>query len=82
MPLIAYLCENKHISKKLVRQAKDAPISLVCDLCGYVMKKQLSSPSSLSKVVIDNGIQARSVEIIPNIIELNKERSEKDYREK
>jgi len=46
------------------------------------MKKMLSAPTSLSKVTVDNGFQAKAVEIIPNIIELNEERSSKDYREK
>ena len=41
----------------------------------------LSAPSSVSKVIVDNGFQARAVEVNPDIIEINKERSEKDYRE-
>jgi hypothetical protein len=80
MPLIAYGCENSHVSKKFVRQAKDAPAFLICATCKSNMKKLLSSPSSISKITIDNGVQARSVEIIPNIVELNEERSSRTYR--
>jgi len=64
-----------------MRQAKDAPASFPCTSCNSSeMKKQLSSPSSSSKIVVDNGVQARAVEITPDIIEINKARSEKDYR--
>lgn len=40
----------------------------------------LSSPSSMSKIVVDNGVQARAVEIVPNIVELNQERASKNYK--
>jgi hypothetical protein len=82
MPLINYLCECKKTVSKFFRQAKDAPAFFTCPDCKKdTLKKQLSSPSSLSKIVVDNGVQARAVEIIPNIVELNEERSNKDYRE-
>lgn len=82
MPLIAYACKCGHSSKKFVRQAKEALASFLCPECKTDdMKKQLSSPSSSSKITVDNGVQARAVEITPNIIEINKARSEKDYRE-
>ena len=82
MPLIAYACKCGNIEKKFVRQAKDAPASFVCPICNENdMKKQLSSPSSSSKITVDNGVQVRAVEITPDIIEINKARSEKDYRE-
>jgi len=83
MPLIYYLCECKKSLSKFFRQAKDAPAFFTCPNCNKeTLKKQLSSPSSLSKITIDNGIQARAVEIIPNIVELNEEKSRKNYREK
>ncbi len=81
MPLILYSCECNHTEKKYHRQVKDAPASIVCINCNKDMKKSLSSPSSSSKIVVDNGIQARAVEITPNIIEINEERSQKNYRE-
>lgn len=82
MPLIAYKCDCGHIISKFERQAKNAPAFLTCPFCKTeTLKKQLSSPSSGSKIVVDNGVQARAVEIVPDIIEINKARSEKDYRE-
>jgi len=80
MPIINYTCECKNSVGKFFRQAKDSPAAVLCDKCGKDMKKTLSIPSSSSKIVVDDGLQARAVEIVPNIIELNKERSEKDYR--
>jgi hypothetical protein len=81
MPIFAYSCEEKHLVKKFYRSAKDAPTCLICDECKKEMKKMLSAPSSGSKIVVDNGFQARAVEITPNIIEINQERANKNYRE-
>lgn len=82
MPLIVYACKCGNIEKKFMRQAKDALASFPCSKCNQdQLKKQLSSPSSSSKITVDNGVQARAVEITPDIIEINKARSEKDYRE-
>jgi hypothetical protein len=81
MPLIAFLCKKEHSKKKYYRQVKDIPASIICDECGESMKKCLSSPTNSSKITVDNGVQARAVEIIPDIVEINKARSEKDYRE-
>lgn len=81
MPLIAFACECNHIEKKFYRKATEAPSFLVCAKCEKHMKKLLSSPSSSSKITVDNGVQARAVEITPDIVEINKERSEKNYRE-
>lgn len=81
MPLIAYGCNCGHSLKKYTRQAKDAPASILCPKCNTDMKKLLSAPSSSSKITVDNGIQARAIEIMPDIIEINEARSKKDYRE-
>jgi precorrin-4 methylase len=80
MPIIAYICECNNIVKKFYRLAKDSPIVFTCDKCKKDMKKMLSSPSSVSKIVVDNGVQARAVEIVPNIVELNQERASKNYK--
>lgn len=83
MPLIYYKCGNDHTTSKFYRQVKEAPASLPCVKpdCDRDLKRQLRAPSSTSKVVVDNGFQARAVEINPEIIEINEKRSEKDYRE-
>lgn len=81
MPIIAYSCECNTIQKKFFRQVRDVPAFLVCPTCNKQAKKMLSSPSSSSKIIIDNGHQAKAVEVAPDIIEINKARSEKNYRE-
>jgi hypothetical protein len=81
MPIIAYSCGDSHIIKKFFRSASNAPTSFVCEKCGANMKKLLSSPYSQSKLLVDNGIQARAVEINLDVIEANQERAKKDYRE-
>lgn len=82
MPIIAYGCHNRHMHstvKKFYRSAAEAPTSILCEECGESMGRQLSAPSSESKVIVDNGFQARAVEVNPEIIAINKERSNKDY---
>jgi hypothetical protein len=81
MPIIAYSCECGTIMKKFYRMAKSAPSCFSCNKCDKIAKKILSAPSSSSIIVVDNGIQAKSVEVNMEIIESNKERSEKNYRE-
>lgn len=81
MPIIAYSCGENHIIKRFVRDAANAAAPEACDACGKPMKKLLSAPTSTSKIVVDNGYQARAVEVNPDIVEINKARSEKDYRE-
>jgi len=81
MPLIAYQCECKNSKTKYYRQVKDVPAFIICDKCEKQMKKLLSSPTNSSKITVDNGLQARAVEIIPDIVEINQKRSDKNYRE-
>ena len=81
MPMVNYACENGHTDKKMFRKASDIPTFIDCSHCDKKMRKQLSAPSSSSKISVDNGVQARRVEISPDIIEVNEERSKKNYRE-
>lgn len=82
MPLLVYACASGHSQKKLVRQVKDAPASLPCVKldCDSPATRRLTAPSQSSKITVDNGHQARAIEILPNIVEINEERSAKDYR--
>jgi len=79
MPMIVYTCENKHSVSKFFRSAKDAPSESTCAKCDRTALKKLSGPNYVSKVTIDNGVMARSVEIIPSILEINQAKSEKDF---
>jgi hypothetical protein len=66
---------------KFYRQIASAPGGLICE-CGGEYKKQLSAPTNSSKIVLDNGVQAKAVEVDLNIIESNIENSTRDFREK
>lgn len=79
MPLITYKCECGNTENKFIRKPKEAPITLSCNKCGKESKKMLSAPSSGSKIVIDTPGMARRIEVVPDIIELNKQRTDKDY---
>ncbi len=81
MPLFYYLCSCSAGSTKFYRKASEAPKIVSCVACGKEQRKQLSAPNSLSTILIDNGVQARSVEVNPNIIEINEERSSRDFSE-
>jgi len=62
MPLIRYSCECGKFKSKFHRVGTSAPALLLCE-CGKDMKKTLSGPSSNSLIAIDNGVQARRVEV-------------------
>lgn len=81
MPLFYYKCSNCECSeKRFIRKVADAPPSFDCK-CGEKLTKQLSGPSSASKISVDNGVQARAVEILEDITIINEERSRKDDRQ-
>jgi len=81
MPVIIYQCSNGHVLKNLVRSVKNIPASLECKTCKEPMKRSLSAPSSTNVIVIDNGLQAKAVEINPNIVEMRDEKANKNLRE-
>jgi hypothetical protein len=81
MPLIAYACTCGEIAKKYLKSAKDAASSIICAKCGLEAKKAFGTTSSSYKVTIDNGVMARKVEIDPDIMEINDERSSREYSE-
>lgn len=80
MPLINYVCSCEKSLKKYFKSAKDATPTVKCE-CGLEAKKSFGATSSSHKITIDNGIMARRVEVDPNIMEINDERSAKDYSE-
>jgi hypothetical protein len=61
--------------------AKDAPSETSCPTCDKITKKQLSAANFESKLIVDTGSMARQLEVNPDIIEINQERSKKNYRE-
>ena len=80
MPLISYLCECGLSVSKFFRQPIEAKLTLKCIGCGKESKKQLSAPNSKSIVVVDNGVQARKVEVDLEIVKDIEARSTKDFK--
>jgi hypothetical protein len=81
MPMIHYICNACGFHLKQILRRPPYPSTLICEKCNGSMTKELSAPSQSSKISVDNGVQARRVEISPDIIETNKARSEKNYHE-
>jgi putative FmdB family regulatory protein len=81
MPMIHYICHQCGFNFKKLFRRSPFPSTLICEKCNGSMTKELSAPSQSSKISVDNGVQARRVEISPDIIETNEARSNKNYRE-
>lgn len=81
MPLISYSCSCGEITKKYVKVAKEAATLLICPKCGLEAKKIFGNTSSSYKVTIDLPGMARAVHVDPEIMEINDERSARDYSE-
>lgn len=81
MPLINYKCGCAEIQKKYFKSVKDAPSTVQCMFCNTEGRKVFGTTSSSHKITIDNGLMAKSVEVDPEIMEINDERSSRDYSE-
>lgn len=65
---------NNGITKHFVK-VKDIPPFLDCGACGTgKLERQLGAPSSKSTQVIDNGVQARRVEVMNDVVEKERNR--------
>jgi hypothetical protein len=80
MPLINYSCSCGEVLKKYVKSAKESLPTVKCK-CGLDARKAFGALSSSHKIVIDNGLMARAVEVDPDINEINDDRSARDYTE-
>lgn len=85
MPLIRFLCsacdheENKMVAPKEIKDLKNKQ---PCPKCGAVdsFVRQLGSPNSSIKMTMDNGIQARAVEVPKDIVEQIEDRNKRGRR--
>lgn len=83
MPMINYKCQAPDcgaffsVLVKTSNQTSTVPSAHACKVCGSMSKRQLSSPSSSVKITLGRETQARQVEIYPDVVELNHERSKK-----
>jgi hypothetical protein len=81
MPLISYSCSCGWSISKYVKSAKDAAGLIDCVKCELKAKRGFGNVSSGHKIVIDNGIMGRAIEISLDIQEVNDERARRDYSE-
>ena len=76
MPRIPYSCsECSKTKKKFYKTSKEIENKLECE-CGGELIRQLSSPSQKSTIVMDNGLQAKAIEINRDIVEIIEDREE------
>lgn len=78
MPMIKFECNNPECKNSITKHfvnAKDIPPFLDCGGCGTgKLERQIGAPSSKSTQVIDNGIQARRVEVMNDVVEKERNR--------
>lgn len=78
--LVEFICNNcDNKITKLFRKAKDIPPFLDCGNCSVgKLERSLSSPSTTSTQVIDNGLYARAVEVASHVVEKVEKKVEND----
>ena len=82
MPRIPYICSTcQKTKKKFYKSSKNIAKQIECE-CGGELLRQLSSPSSKSTMVVDNGVQAKAVELDRNIVEIIEDREEASLKQR
>jgi len=80
MPRIPYVCDECSTTrKKFYTATKKIENSIKCE-CGGDMARKLSFPSQKSKIIVDNGVQARAVELDRDIVEIIEDRESSQFR--
>lgn len=78
MPMITFKCNNPDCDNaitKVFQKIKDIPPFLDCGACGTgKLERQLGAPSSKSTQIVDNGAQARQVEVMNDVVDKERER--------
>lgn len=82
MPRVLYFCSKCNVSdKKNYRLSKDILNKIQCE-CGGELVRQLSSPTQRSKMVIDNGVQSKAVELDREIVEIIEDREKSELKKR
>jgi hypothetical protein len=80
MPRIAYSCKKCSVTKKkFYKNSKDIDNKIGCE-CGGELIRQLSSPSQRSKIIVDNGVQAKETELDRDIVDIIEDREESQLK--
>lgn len=82
MPRVLYFCSKCNANdKKFYRSSKDILNKIQC-ACGGELARQLSSPTQRSKITVDNGVQAKAVELDREIVEIIEDREKADLKKR
>ena len=83
MPRIKYSCPDCNAEKKkFYKTSGDIKKTIECEKCGGLLKRQLSSPTQNSKMIVDNGVQAKETELNRDIIEIIEDREKADLKKR
>lgn len=78
MPMITFKCNNPDCDNQITKffsKMKDVSPFLDCGECGTgKLERQLGAPTSKSTQIIDNGVQARKVEVMNEVVEKERDR--------
>lgn len=82
MPMIVFDCKCGNVKKKFFSNSKKITDNVECDKCKGKMVRQLSPPSQRSKMVVDNGVQAKAVELDREIVDIIEDREKADLKKR
>lgn len=82
MPRIVYKCKCGYEKKKFFSTAKKIPSTIECEQCGEIVVRTLSGPTQRSKMVVDNGVQAKATELDREIVEIIEDREKADLKKR
>lgn len=82
MPRINYKCQCGNEKKKFFSTAKKIKNNIECEECGEEMERTLSGPTQRSKMVVDNGVQAKATELDREIVEIIEDREKTDLKKR
>lgn len=82
MPIVKYKCECGYEKKKFFSSAIKITKTIKCDKCEERMKRLLSGPTQRSKMIVDNGVQARETELDREIVEIIEDREKADLKKR
>jgi hypothetical protein len=84
--IIRFVCNNPDCDNeisKFFHKHTDVPPFLECGACGTgKMERELSAPSTKSTIVVDNGYQSKSVELLTETVQNEFDRLEKENKKK
>jgi hypothetical protein len=82
MPMIKYACKCGYERNKFYSNKNKVLDNIDCEKCGETVQRTLSSPSQRSKIVVDNGVQAKAVELDRQIVEIIEDREKVDLKKR